>query len=374
MKGIAITSKGLEETASLEIKELIGAECKIEYSCVIFDFDKFEDLCMLCYKAQSVDRVLHLIGNFEFEKFEEIDGFIDKLSLGEWLKKYNKFKVECVRIGSHGFKSVDIEKKFIALAKKKYKNAKFDLKGHEIIFFVFIAENLCYFGIDFAGFELNKRAYKIYLHPSSLRGTIAYALAMESGFKKNEVLLDPFSRDGIIPIEAAHYANDFPVNYFKKDRFAFLKLDLGIDYEKFFKIADKMALKKPKSKIYSFDHLFKYVDFSKKNAKIAGLEKSIEFSRTEIEWLDIKFKKESVDRIVTNLPTSKNANLDKIYNEFFYQSEYILKKDGAIGIITRMPDFVKRHAEKHNFTVTKENDVFSGEQPLKIILLKKKNI
>ena len=187
-------------------------------------------------------------------------------------------------------------------------------------------------------------------------------------------MLDPFSRDGIIPIEAALYANDFPVNYYKKDRFAFLMLDLGSDYEKLFKGIDRRIIKKSKARIYSFDHLFKFVDFSKKNAKIAGVEKNIEFSRRELEWLDIKFKKESIDRIVTSPPTSKNANLDKIYNEFFYQNEYILKKEGSIGIITRVPDFVKKHAEKHNFKVLKEKEVFSGEQPLKTIILKKKSI
>ena len=63
--------------------------------------------------------------------------------------------------------------------------------------------------------------------------------------------------------------------------------------------------------------MFKYVDFLKKNAKIAGVDKHINFSRVELEWLDIKFKKESIDRIITNPPISKNANLDKVYNEFF---------------------------------------------------------
>ena len=51
MKGLAITSKGIEDTAAAEIKELINAKCKTEESCVVFDFRKFEDLCLLCYKS-----------------------------------------------------------------------------------------------------------------------------------------------------------------------------------------------------------------------------------------------------------------------------------------------------------------------------------
>ena len=376
MKGLAVTSRGIEGTASAEIKELINADCRIEESCVIFDFRKFEELCLLCYKSQSADRIIFLIDSFDFKNFpEEFEKFLNKLDLKGWFKKYKKFKAECTRVGAHDFKSVDAETQFAKFALSKYKSekVKFNIKECQISYFIYIINNKCHFGVDFAGFELNKRVYKIFLHPGSLRGTIAYALARESGFKKKEIALDPFSRDGVAVIETALYANDFPVQYFRKDKFAFLKLDLGIDCEKFFKSADK-KIKKNKSKVYSFDHMFKYVDYSRKNAKIAGIDKGIHFSRVELEWLDIKFKKESVDRIVTSLPTSKNANLDKIYNEFFYQSEYILKKEGTIGLITRMTDFVKKHASKHNFTVAREKEVWSGEQMLIIMIIKKKSI
>lgn len=375
MKGLVITSKGLEETASAEIKELIDADCRIEKGCVVFEFGNFKDLCLLCYKCQSVDRVLYLIGSFEFKNFfEELKDFVEKSDFGEWIGKYKRFRVECIRQGSHGFKSIDIEAEAAKLISKKSKNRiKLSIKEHEIHFFIYVFDNKCYFGIDFAGFEMNKRGYKIFLHPSSLRGTIAYALIRESGFEKREVMLDPFSRDGVIAIEAAFYANDFPCNYFKKEKFAFLKLGLGIDYEKFFNKADK-KIKKFKNCIYSYDHLFKYVDYSRKNAKIAGVDKQINFSRVEVEWIDIKFKKESIDRIIANPPTSKNADLDRIYNEFFYQAEYVLKEDGAIAIISRIPDFAKKYAKKHNFTISKEKGVWSGEQSLSIIVFKKKNI
>ena len=373
MKGFAITSKGIEDTASAEIKEMINSDCKIEDSCVIFDFKKFEDLCLLCYKSQAVDKIIYLIGNFEFKDFpKEFENFIGEADFGEWIKKYKNFKVECTRIGEHNFKSVNAETQFAQSILKKYRNEKlkFNLKEYEIIFFIYIVNGKCYVGIDFAGFEINKRVYKIFLHPGSLRGTIAYALIRESGFEKKDVMLDPFSRDGVIVIESAFFAADFPHNYYKKDKFAFLKFDLGINYEKFFRKIDA-NIKKSKAEIYSFDHMFKYVDYSRKNAKIAGVDKEINFSRVELEWLDIKFKKESVDRIITNLPASKNANLEKIYNEFFYQLDYILKKNGSIALISRIPELAKKYAEKHNFQAVKEKKVWSGEQMLNIMILKK---
>jgi len=376
MKGLAVTSRGIEETACLEIRELINTECKIEESCIVFNYDKFEDLCLLSYKAQSIDRILYLIGDFKFDDFFKVlERFANKTNLDEWFKNHKNFKIECIRLGVHNFTSIDVEIKLSKLILDKYKNnkIKFNIKNYDINLFVYIVNNKCYFGIDFAGFELNKRGYKIFLHPSSLRGTIAYALIRESGFDKKAVMLDPFSRDGVIPIEAALYAANFPVNYYKKDKFAFLKLNIGINIDDFFSKTDK-KIKKSKTEIYSFDHLFKHVDYSKKNAKIAGVDKHLNFSRTELEWLDIKFKEQSVDRIVTSLPVSKSANLEKIYNEFFYQAEYILKKNGKVGLILIKTDFVKTHAEKHNFIIEKEKDVWSGEQKLTIIVFKKKNI
>ena len=374
MKGFAITSKGIEDIAAAEIKELICADCKPEQGCVLFDFKKFEDLCLLCYKCQSADRILYWIGEFEFHNFfEELERFIEKTRFDGWISKCRTFKVECIRMGDHDFKSVDAEAKVAEILLKKNKGKKLGMKDYDIIFFVYIMGNNCYFGVDFAGFELNKRPYKIFLHPNSLRGTIAYALIRESGFDKNDTMLDPFSRDGVIVIEAALHASNFPLNYYKKEKFAFLKLNL-VDSGRLLENADKRMLKKPKARLYCFDYMFKHVDYSRKNAKIAGVDKQINFSRVELEWLDIKFRKEAVDRIVTNLPSSKNANLDKIYNEFFYQAEYILKKIGAIAIVTRIPDFVKKHAEKHNFAVVKEKDVWSGEQELHIIVFKKKTI
>ena len=117
--------------------------------------------------------------------------------------------------------------------------------------------------------------------------------------------------------------------------------------------------------------MFKFIDFSRKNANIAGVDKYMNFSRTELEWLDIKFKKGKVDCIATCLPSSKSANLEKMYKEFFYQSEYILAKEGKIAAITKNVELAKKYASANKFTVLKEMVVYSGEQPLPLIVFGK---
>src|SRR3989338_783872 len=97
MDGLAICSKGTEDIASLEVKELIGSKSEIKDSCIIFSIKKLEDLCLLCYKSQSVEKVLLLLDSFEFgsDFNEKMSKVISKLKFDEWLDKSNSFRVTC---------------------------------------------------------------------------------------------------------------------------------------------------------------------------------------------------------------------------------------------------------------------------------------
>ena len=61
MKGLAICYKGIEDISAKEISELIKAKTEIKEGCVVFDADNLEDLALLCYKTQSINRVLLLM-------------------------------------------------------------------------------------------------------------------------------------------------------------------------------------------------------------------------------------------------------------------------------------------------------------------------
>ena len=370
MEAIAVVSKGLEETAAKEIKELIKSDAHISDLCVKFNFKKYEQLCELCYKAQSVDRIVLLLHSFASKNIlEDFKKYMENADFSKWLKR-KKFRVECQRTGNHGFRSVDVEELGAKIIAKKFSSVP-DYKNPDIFIFVYIVGDKCSIGIDFSGFELNKRPYKIFLNSSSLRGTIAYALVRESGFEKKEVLLDPFAKDGMVAIEAAMWRCNMPISYYKKEKFAFLKLDLGIDTEKFFKKIDKKISRK-ETEIFCYDSTFKNIDSCKKNAKIAGIEKEIKFSRTELERLDLKFSKKSVDRIVTFPITLKGPIIEKIYNEFFYQAEYILKDSGTVAIATQFPEQIMKHAEKHSFRLNTKKEVWSGEQNIFLMAFSKK--
>ena len=74
------------------------------------------------------------------------------------------------------------------------------------------------------------------------------------------------------------------VNNFSKDKLAFMKfIDVEISqYDKPIEL---------RGQIISTDAHFAHISAAKKNAKIAGVVKQIQFSRKELEWLDTKLGK-----------------------------------------------------------------------------------
>ena len=382
MKAIAITHKGIEDIAALEIKELIKANSKINETVVLFEPKNMIDLCKLAYKAQSISRVVYLFDESKIqtdfnEILKTIEKRIKKINLDKWLDKDNSFKILCRHLTNNNFSSQDMEKEagaFIIgnIKQKKAYNQKVDLENPDLIFYIYIFNKRCYLGIDFCGFDLSKRDYKVFSSASDIKGTIAYSLLRIAGYKKEKKLLDPFCSSGIIPIEAALY-NRGTVNYYRKQDFAFLKLKPfeKQDFEDFFNKLNKED-NKNKPLISASDQQLYYIRAAKKNAKIAAVNKDIEFSRADIEWLDTRFDKNEIDLIVAKPLFSKYdlQRTRKTYDEFFYAAKYILSEKGKIVLISRTAELLRQSAEKHGFKIAEERNVWQGQQKLEITVFK----
>ena len=54
----------------------------------------------------------------------------------------------------------------------------------------------------------------------------------------------------------------------------------------------------------------------------------------------------------------------------FYQAEYVLKREGALALITYYPKIVKECASRRGFALAHERKVWSGKQELGILIFK----
>jgi putative N6-adenine-specific DNA methylase len=369
MKGIIVINKGFESVCADEIKEILGKKTKTENKSgfVIFDFKDFEEIFTLCYKSQSASQIFLLLDQFPLADSATA---LAKLDLSAWLK--SNFSVQCIKYDEE-LSSQEIIQDFAAeIAKKTGANAVYN--NSETNFVALADGKSVYFGVDFSGDDLGRRDYRIFVGNKSLKGNVAYSLIRLAGFDSKKSLFDPFCGSGEIPIEAALSATGFAIRNYGKEKFPFRKLQKfkEFDFDSFFSKIDKQAKLDAKTNITALDRNFKFVNQSQKNAKIAGIVKKIDFSRLELEWLDTKFKKESVDCFVTiPIQPSKSMNPDfveKIYKEIFFQLEFVLTKEGkAVFAIRKGPaiELLKKHAEANKakkFAVSEEREFWVGKE------------
>ncbi len=383
MQALAICPKGIEDIAAREVKEIIASQPVMGEGCILFDISTLLDLCKLSYVAQSLEKVMLHIAKVPFEDKENglkgIKEAIQKFPFKEWLGKATSFRISCQSLSERNLSLDELSAELGSIVRDVVKEKqkfipKVDLDRPDVIFFAFFSGDSCYLGIDFTGRDLHKREYKIFPHSSSLRGTIAYALVRIADFGKKDALLDPFAHSGEIPIEAAFYQTKTPLQVFAKEKFAFRKFKplKKVDFEKMFVGFDKEQQPPKKPTIFCSDPAVPNLTASKKNAKIAGLQKAISFTRMDMEWLDTKFKKATIDRIITHPPElTRQVNpkdREKLYHEIFYQAEFILKKSGTITLIARDTEPFKAPAEKYKFAIAHERVVYSGKEPLKVVV------
>ena len=351
MEGLAIVNKGLEDIGILEVKEIIGAKAQAREGCVVFEA-KSKDLCKLSYEGRVFNRVILLLEEFDFNEFDsKVEEFGKSDVVKEWAGK-GTFAVRCER-HDKGISSQEIEEKA-----GKQIDGKVDLKNADVTFIVYNIGEKCYIGVDYSG-ELSKRDYKVFPSSASLRGTIGYAMLRIAGYSGKESVLDVFCKDGVIPIEAALYATGKSVNHYRKDKMSFLKFEE-------FEVEDNA---KKGGKVYAYDGNFANINAAKKNAKIAGVEKAVKFSRTTAEDLDLKFKEKEVDLIVTKAPflTQRSArDAEKYYKSLFYQADYMLK--GKIAVMCNNAEKVKEYAKQYKFKLEEEREIEIGKEKVSVLV------
>jgi len=270
MEYIGICVKGLEKFVSKFVKGKM-----IDKGRVIFN-----DLKDIKY----FEGIYEYLTDFKFKNFDDL---IEKIKDVKFNIK-GTFLVRCNREGEHEFRSLEVERTLGEVLFKK--GFKVSLKTPETIIFIDIIENKCYCGIlKFS--DLCKRDYRVKLHNQSINGCIAYTILKIANINLNEILVDPFCKDGTICIEA------------------FL-----------------MGCKR----VYGLDSNKNSIISSRLNANIANA--NIEFIEGDVGWLETKFKEKEV-RIVSSLPFSRHSKeVLNLYKEFFKEIKGVAK--GKIVLIS----------------------------------------
>jgi hypothetical protein len=353
VKALISINKGFEKlfdgVIAPKFIELLEGESN---NAVVVEFDSIEKMCLYVYRTQVANSVsLFIDRNKDVDKLKVPD------SIRKIIPKAGKFRIT-TKTGYEEETGVLFNEHKVDL-----KNPDFNIELDEF-------DGEFFLSLDLSG-DLSKRDYKVFNNPLSMKGTTAFGVLMLSGYRKGHSLLNPFCNSGTLEIEAALFDNDISARFYDKD-FPFIRLN--IDKESVFKDADSKA-KSEKLDITAADPLLRNITAARKNAKIAGVEKYLNFRRIDIDWMDIKHDEKTFDHIITFIPGSskhKSPNdLKKEFEQLFYQSEYIIKKDGTVSILCLSKDLLMESATKY-LDLKDTIELYSGTQLMYLLMFKKK--
>ncbi|MBD3259991.1 hypothetical protein GF371_05190, partial [Candidatus Woesearchaeota archaeon] len=242
---------------------------------------------------------------------------------------------------------------------------KVNLHNPDINVFCYILNDKCYISIDFVGFDLNKRYYKVYTSAKSIKATFGFNLLMLGDYKKNQIVLDPFCDCGTIPIEAAYYFSGIPIHSLQKEKFKF-KIE-----KEFEKEINKQKNKKQKT-IFAYDPQVRNITACRHNSNIGKVESFVEMSKVTTDWLDVKFEPGQVDLVATVVPQPSRLTLKQVtktYKQLFPKLEIILKKGGKF--VTQGNDLLEKIGNESKLKLEKKIKIRKGNQILNIFRYRK---
>jgi 23S rRNA G2445 N2-methylase RlmL len=366
-KAVIYCNKGLEDVCAKEVKRHIkNSKCEIYSEIVILEVPTIEDICVLAYKMQSACRVCLYIGK-NMEKQNE------EFNIPEFIINNKKLAVRAFGFDDSGADTQRLAVHFCKILDDKKIKYFVDLKNPDIFILFFKSDDGIFFGIDFSG-DLNKRDYLIFTHNQALRPTISYSLLELCGFKGKGVILDPFCGNGAILVEAV-LKEKKGIHFFDFDKLLFHRIIKGISYKEPNDIENNNteSNSEKNQRLVGYDINLNTITSARKNAKIAGINKDIEFSVVDCHFLDTKFDTKTVDYIVTHPPMLSKKSNDKkilhIWDDFLFIGSDILKKRMLV-ILNKTEEF-KEIALKYNFKIVDERKIFQGETPFFVLILEK---
>ena len=283
MKINLIVNQELASLAQKEIKELLDLEATITGNILELEATE-EQLKILINKCQSARRILINITtttNLENLTFNNLELFKTAKSL--------RLTVENVKGQDNRIQiAKQIATQLFAKLKENNLDLDLDLKKPDLNVVVYHGEQY-YIGIDQAE-EMNIREYRVFPHSATFKGDISYYIVRFSDLKPEGKLLVGYSKDGSLAIEAARYTQ---------------------------------------TEIKAFDESRQNITAARKNTTIANVK--VDYQRYSLEELDTRFDKEQFDQVIYHITKKDEQHL----NEIYYQTKYILKKEGIMVMVTR---------------------------------------
>jgi len=319
----ATTVQGLEDIAATECKEITGAEARSDIGKIFFQADT-RQIIKLNLASRTLHRIFILLSKAEVENLKDLYSAAREIDYTQFIRSAQSFAVKAERHAKNKpFTSMEAAATIGRAAIESFRERtgvrlKVDLDEPDVQLYCLIRESEVLIGVNTTGRSLHRRFYRVFHHRAALQPCIAAGMILLSGWRREEVLLDPMCGGGTIPIEAALIALRIPPGARKLSELAFHRLKFikeddvrevleevegGVDYE----FAPK---------IYGADLSPKSIRGALANAERAGVLRAINFSIGDIfklkEWIG-----EKPDHVIMNPPYGIRMGIKRIAD--FYE-------------------------------------------------------
>lgn len=372
MKALVLNNCGIESFVISELCSLLSITEKelnaTPYSgAVVFEHESFEQLFTYCYLGQSPSKVLSLVGSFSLTDFKLDDLLeqIKKLDFVFWLDSSTSLAVRTdLEPKDSSRRETEAE---IGAVIVKVTHCKVNLSKPDVLIYVTSRDGTVFVAVDLCEADLAKRDYRIFTGRVNIKAPVAAFACYKAQINEGEIVIDPFCKNGTVVLECAHSLLHRSVHFFHKDKFLFTRMPKfsTLDFDEFLDGLDEKQLKKIPHELYAIDANFRHISAIKKNAKIAGVDKMISYSRTSPDWIDTKFDKEQVHHIICFVPqfskTFAVKEIEKHLQELFYQASFVLAPSGNVVCISRETKVLGEYAEKYKFSKSFEQEIKQGD-------------
>lgn len=312
-------ASGIEAITKRELKSLGYGDVPSYFGRMNF-IGSMEDVARCNVFLRTASKVRIILAEFKAETFDELFDGIYSVDFGEILPLDANVAVEAKSVKSKLFALSAIQSvvKKAIVKKMTAKNGLVSLpeSGERYSFELSLVEDTATLSLDTSGDGLHKRGYRQKVWIAPMRETMAAAIILNSFYRADRVLIDPFSGSGTIPIEAALIATNTAPGINRN--FAFEKFHNAPDVlSRVRQEAEDKAVRDISLRIYGYDIDARAIKLSYEHAERAGVKNLVHFEKRDMRDVTSRY---AHGIIITNPPygerLSGGEELKNLYRDF----------------------------------------------------------
>ncbi|RME31928.1 hypothetical protein D6789_01125 [Candidatus Woesearchaeota archaeon] len=341
----ALCDPGCETFCAQDVQRILGRPATPAEGCVFIPDATREEAALLNYHLLTASRVLAVLSRS-----------CDAASLlatdfSPFLVRGGAFKVVA---RENGERAHEVEESLGEALHKR--GLPVDLTKPSMTIVAWRQGASCVVGVDLSGRDLGKREYRAFHTRRSLRSTIV-ASALFAGEAVGRRIIDPYSIDGTVAIEAVLAATRTSPQLYKKE-FAFMHMPFAADkdWSAFFLAED--SRRGSEASVRCFYPLVRLLKMGRANAKLAGIDKLLSQTKCELRWLSTKLVEHNTEVLITVPPVSSKhvppKDVEQVQDELFAEAKRALMPAGRIVLIAEKKAELLNPAQRHGFELKKE--------------------